>query len=56
MTNQASETIDSGAGLTRREFLKVLGAGLLITVTGEQVLATYSLPGGTLSVMRMPWE
>ncbi len=36
---EPSESEDSLAGLSRRDFIEVLGAGLLITVTGEIALA-----------------
>ena len=36
---EPAERDDSPAGLSRRDFIQVLGAGLLITVTGEIALA-----------------
>jgi isoquinoline 1-oxidoreductase subunit beta len=43
---QADDVPGDGSGLSRREFVQLLGAGLLLTVAGDVALAQRGRPGG----------
>ncbi len=43
---EPDEGCDLAAGLSRRDFVQVLGAGLLITVTGEMALRSAAAADG----------